>query len=101
MVAQLPYNLIALPTIHRACKKVQCEVNYVVVVKLLVPKLFTALKPDLVQEVDFFRCKTRRVRTQVKHFFVAGGSEHLQGDSGAWVGDSLPGCSDLARLRGN
>ena len=49
----------------------ECEVDNVMVVDFFRFKALATLKPDLVQEIDFFRSQVRSVRAKIINLFPA------------------------------
>ena len=100
MVAQLAKNFSSPYCVRNgACHVIEREMNHVVMMEFFVWQFFAEFQPDLVKQIDFFRCKPRCVaRTKIKNLLPASRRKHFEGNARPWFLHSLPCNANRASL---
>ena len=98
MLSQPLENVIALPLRDFTLHLIERKMNDVMVMQFSSRQLVTEFQPNVVQQIDFFRRKPRRVRPQIENLLLSRRRENLQRHSRTPLRHALPRQSNLTSL---
>ncbi len=98
VVAEPLKHVTFIPACNFPLHFVQGKMNYVVMMNFLARQVVRQFQPHLVQQINFFRRQSRRMRPEVKNLLLPGRSENLERHARPRFRHSLPYEADFTGL---